>query len=80
MGERVRGGRRMSRGVLKKCPFCGIDPEFRNRGRSVKVVCPNCGANTRLHPVEEMTTDCILKAQIHAAQEWNRMERNGPDE
>lgn len=70
----------MSKGVLKKCPFCGVDPEFRNRGRSVKVVCPNCGKNTRLHPVEEMTWDCIWKAQIHAAQEWNMMGTGDRDE
>lgn len=58
---------------LKPCPFCG------GKGRlfvsnGVRVLCPDCGATTRISVDSERVGTSAVEDVIKA---WNRRENNG---
>ena len=55
---------------LKKCPFCGGEPEIRHGGLAfmASVACRNCGAEVR--SIDESPS----LVELQAIEKWNRRE------
>ena len=53
---------------LKKCPFCGGEPEIRHGGLAfmASVACRNCGAEVR--SIDENPS----LVELQAIEKWNR--------
>ena len=63
---------RMTMIELKRCPFCGGEPEIRHGGLAymASVACRDCGAEVR--SIDESP----ILVELQVIEKWNRREGN----